>query len=80
MHLPIIQKNFNPRTSRGDKGEGGGGGGDEAQWIPQGFPILKWKLSSNQNETSSTCSPITNTAFDVNWMTSSIIINAHLIM
>ena len=35
-------------------------------------PILK--LSSNQNETFSTCSPIMSASFKVNWMTSSLII------
>ena len=46
----------------------------------QGFSELKLNLKSNQNETSVTCSPIMNTSFDVNLMTSSFIIYAQLIM
>ena len=46
----------------------------------QGFSELKLNLTRNQNETSVTCSPIMNTSFDVNLMTSSFIIYAQLIM
>ena len=38
------------------------------------------KLSSNQNETFSTFSLTMSASFDVNWMTSSLIIYAYLIM
>ena len=57
---------FNPRTS---KGEGGGGGGRSTE--PPigliGFSDLKIEaISSNQNETFSTCSLIMSATFDVN--------------
>ena len=38
------------------------------------------KLSSNQNETFSTCILIMSASFDVNWMTLSLMIYAYLIM
>ena len=47
---------------------------------PIGFSDLKLKLSSNQNETFSSCSLITSASFDVNWMTSLLIIYAILII
>ena len=54
-----------------------GGGG--IKWILNGHAIgfsdLKFeKLSSNQNETFSTCSLIMSASFDVNWMMSSLMI------
>ena len=47
-----------------------GGGG--VKLTPKDFQTLKFKISANQNETISTCSPIMNTSFDVNWMLSFI--------
>ena len=38
---------------------------------PKGKGVVKW--IPNQNETFSTCSPIMNTSFDINCMTSSLI-------
>ena len=60
MVLSPSIQNLNPRTS---KGEGG-------QIDP------KLKLSSNQNETFSTCSLIMSALFIINWMTSSHIVYA----
>ena len=65
---------FNPRTSNAR------GGGGESNGPPIGFSGLKLKRSSNQNETFTTCSLIMSASFDVNWMTSSLIIYAKLIM
>ena len=49
--------NINPRTSKGGWGQVD---------PPIGFSDLKLKLSSNQNETFSTCSLIMSASFDVN--------------
>ena len=71
--IKYLITNINPRASKG-----GGGGGQMDP--PIDFSDLKLKLSSNQNETFSTCSLIMSTSFDVNWMTSSLILFAYLIM
>ena len=52
------------------------GGGGEGDLTPIGFSDLKFEVSSNENETFSTYSTIISTFFDVNWMTSSLIIYA----
>ena len=72
--IKYLITNINPRTSKG------GGGGFKWTPPPIDFSDLKLKLSSNQNETFSTCSLIMSTSFDVNWMTSSLILFAYLVM
>ena len=59
---------------------GGGGGGESNGPPPSVFTTLNLELSSSQNETFSTCSPIISASFDVNWMTSSLVIHAKLMM
>ena len=58
----------------------GGGGGRESNGPPIGFSTLSLKISSNRNETFSTCSPIMGTFCDTNWITSSLIIYAQLVI
>ena len=72
--IKYLITNINPRTSKG------GGVVQMDPPPPTDFSDLKMKLSSNQNETFSTCSLIMSTSFDVNWMTSSLILFAYLIM
>ena len=47
---------------------------------PIGFSDQKIEALNQSNETFSTCSPIMNTSFDVNFMMWSLIIYAELIM